>query len=72
MNDHQTLRDVLVETAKASPPVAVVTAGLASGWTLNNALTALTILYVVLQIAWLLWRWHRAVRLGLDPEGDAS
>lgn len=72
MNDHQTLKDIVVETAKASPPVAVVTAGLASGWTLNNALTALTILYVVLQIAWLLWRWHRAARHGLITEGDAS
>ena len=68
---HHTLRDIVTETAKASPPVAVVTAGLTGGWTLNNTLTALTIFYVVLQIAWLLWRWHRA-RKGLPTPGDAS
>lgn len=72
MNDHQTLKEIITETAKASPPVAVVTASITSGWTLSTALTALTILYVLLQIAWLLWRWYRAAKLGINSESDAT
>lgn len=66
----EVLKDIAMESAKASPPIAVVTASLTSDWTLNQALTALTILYVVLQICWLLWRWHRALstgRLEIEP-----
>jgi hypothetical protein len=64
----EVIKDIVTESAKASPPIAVVTASLTSGWTLNHALTALTILYVILQIGWLLWRWHRAARTGLEIE----
>lgn len=47
-----------VETAKASPPVAVVAHQAATGWTLSHTLTALTILYVAAQLGYLLWKWH--------------
>ena len=30
----------------------------ATGWTLNQALTALTILYVAAQLGYLLWKWR--------------
>lgn len=60
----QTLKEVATEMAKSSPPVAVVTASFATEWTLNNLLTAVTIIYVILQIGWLAWRWYQAVRLG--------
>ena len=58
------LKDLSIEGAKASPPVAVVTAAHTSGWTMGHTLTAITILYVTLQIAWLLWRWHQAATKG--------
>lgn len=54
--------DVTVEAVKLSPPVAVVGTSIAQGWTINNAVGALTILYLLLQIGWLLWRWRRAAR----------
>lgn len=63
-------KDMALEGAKASPPVAVVTASLTSDWTLNQALTALTILYVVLQIAWLIWRWYQAATKGQQIKAE--
>lgn len=54
------IKDIAVEGAKASPPVAILAASATQGWTLSHALTAITILYVLLQIGWLVWRWYRA------------
>lgn len=54
------LKDIAAESAKASPPVAVITASATQGWNLSHTLTAITICYVLLQIAWLLYRWHKA------------
>ncbi|CAB5719246.1 Uncharacterised protein [Delftia tsuruhatensis] len=57
--DHETIvKTAAVEGAKAAPPVTVVAANVASGWTMTHAATALTILYVLLQAAYLLWRWR--------------
>lgn len=56
-----TMKDILVEGAKASPPVAVLTTSIAQGWTINHAVGALTAIYLLLQIGWLLWRWRKAV-----------
>lgn len=63
-------KDIALESAKASPPVAVVTASLTYDWTMGHTLTALTIVYVVLQIAWLIWRWHQAATKGQQIEAD--
>lgn len=63
------MKDIATESAKASPPVAVVTASATQGWTMNNTLTALTICYVVLQIGWLVWRWHKAAS-GDEVKGE--
>lgn len=54
------IKDVVTEGAKATPPVAVVTTSIAQGWTINNAVGALTVIYLLLQIGWLVWRWHKA------------
>lgn len=51
---HQLARDVGVSVAKIAPPVAVWSLGL------NNVLAAVSIVYVALQIAFLLWKWRRA------------
>ena len=32
----------------------------ANGWTINHTVAALTIVYLLLQIGWLVWRWYRA------------
>lgn len=63
------MKDIAAESAKASPPVAVVTASATQGWTINNTLTAITIAYVLLQIGWLVWRWHKAAN-GTEVKGD--
>lgn len=66
----EVFKDMALEGAKASPPVAVVAASLTSGWTMGHTLTALTIFYVVLQIAWLIWRWHQAATKGKLVEAE--
>lgn len=56
--DRETIvRTALVEGAKAAPPVTVVANSVANGWTMTHTATALTIIYVLLQAAYLLWRW---------------
>lgn len=63
------MKDIAVEAAKASPPVAVVTHSMATGWTMNHTAVALTIFYLLLQIAWLIWRWRQAVK-GQPVKGE--
>lgn len=56
--DRETIvRTAVVESAKAAPPVTVVATSAANGWTMTHTATALTILYVLLQVIYLLWRW---------------
>lgn len=56
--DRETIvRTAIVESAKAAPPVTVVATSAANGWTMTHTATALTILYVLLQVIYLLWRW---------------
>lgn len=54
------IKDVVIEGAKATPPLAVVAHQAANGWTINHTVAALTIVYLLLQIGWLVWRWYRA------------
>lgn len=58
MDRESIIKAVGLETAKASPPVAVVAHQAANGWTMSHTLTALTILYVGVQLAYLLWKWR--------------
>lgn len=50
--------DIAAEAAKATPPVTVAGATLA-GVTVNELILWATLLYLVLQIAFLLYRWGR-------------
>jgi hypothetical protein len=59
---HQLLADAATEAAKATPPVAVVSAGPVLGLTLQDAVYIATLIYVALQAGWLLWKWWRAAR----------
>ena len=56
--DRETIvKTAALEGAKAAPPVTVVAANVANGWTMTHTATALTIIYVLLQAAYLVWRW---------------
>jgi len=50
--------DIAAEVAKAAPPVTVAGATLA-GVTVNDLILWATLVYLVLQIAFLLYRWGR-------------
>lgn len=65
----EVIKDLAIEGAKATPPIAVVGTSIAQGWTINHAVAALTIVYLLLQIGWLLWRWHRAAQ-GQEVKAD--
>jgi uncharacterized membrane protein len=57
--DRETMvRSAVLEGAKAAPPVTVVATSAANGWTMTHTATALTIVYVLLQVVYLLWRWR--------------
>lgn len=63
------IKDLGIEGAKASPPIAVVTASLAKGWTINDTVAVITIAYLLLQMAWLVWRWRKAAK-GKDVRAE--
>lgn len=50
--------DIAQEAAKAAPPISVATASLV-GMTLHDWVLVATLVYVVLQAGFLLYRWWR-------------
>jgi hypothetical protein len=50
--------DLIAEGAKAAPPVTVVGATVA-GVQVNDLILWATLIYLVLQIGFLLYRWHK-------------
>lgn len=53
------IADLGSEAVKAAPPLTVL--GVTeSGMTLQDGVYILTLVYLVLQMGWLLWRWWRA------------
>lgn len=65
----EVIKDALVEGAKATPPVAVVGTSIAQGLTINTVVGTLTIVYLLMQIGWLAWRWRRAAQ-GQEVKGE--
>lgn len=59
--------DAANEAVKAAPPVTVAGATML-GVDLNSAILWLTLLYLVLQIGYLLWKWRRHVTTGRAVE----
>ncbi len=47
------------EAAKAAPPVAAAVGAATHSISINHVVGAVTIAYVVLQAAYLIWRWRR-------------
>ena len=67
MDRHSTLsHEFQVETLKAAP--ALVGAGFA-GYTLNEWVAIVTIIYILLQAAYLLWKWRREAKSKRLPDG---
>ncbi|QIL44656.1 hypothetical protein G7045_10485 [Acidovorax sp. HDW3] len=79
--DKETIaRTIAVESAKAAPPVTVMSHAAANGWTLTSTATALTITYVLVQLLYLAWKWRNEAQDRADrkagpgtntPEGKA-
>ena len=65
----EVIKDALTEGAKATPPLVVLGKSIAEGWTINNTVGALTVIYLLLQIGWLVWRWYRAAN-GQEVKGE--
>lgn len=51
--------EVASEALKAAPPVTVTATALAGGLSLNNIIGAATLVYIILQAGYLLWKWRR-------------
>lgn len=53
--------EIITEAAKAAPPVTVTATAIAAGWSLNNIIGVATLVYIVLQAGYLIWKWRRDV-----------
>lgn len=60
MDKQEIIRLSAIEAAKGAPPTSVAIASQVENWNMANTVTALTILYLVLSIAWLIWQWRQA------------
>jgi hypothetical protein len=50
------------EAAKSAPPLAVVVAGTFGGLSLNDWVMIATLVYIALQVGWLLYKWYKAAK----------
>lgn len=57
--NHPLRHETAIETAKAIP--ALFGAGF-SAVTLNEAVAVVTLIYILLQVAYLIWKWRREAR----------
>jgi len=62
--------DIVSELTRATPPVAITTAVTVGGLTLNEWVALATLLYIVLQSGWLIWKWYRAAKGANDGNSD--
>ena len=69
MNLHPQLKlDLASESAKVTPPVAILGVS-AGGITLQDWVYIVTLVYLSVQIGWLLWKWWVAYRTkGWSPK----
>ena len=69
MDKQEIIRLAAIEAAKGAPPTSVAIASQLENWTAANTVTVLTILYLTLQIAWLIWQWRHASRTAKATQG---
>ena len=60
MDKQEFIRNAATEAAKGAPPVSVSIISQADNWTMANTVTVLTMVYLSLQICWLIWQWLHA------------
>ena len=65
----EVIKDALTEGAQATPPLGVWGNSVPEGWTINRTVAALTIVYLLMQIGWLAWRWRRAAQ-GVEVKAE--
>ena len=65
----EVIKDTLIEGVKATTPLVVLGKSIAEGWTINHTVAALTIVYLLMQIGWLAWRWRRAAQ-GVEVKAE--
>lgn len=56
--------EITTEAAKAIPPATVAFVAPLNGWTLNDSVLSATLVYIVLQAGYLIWKWWRESRRG--------
>lgn len=57
-------QEIVQEAVKAVPPVTVTGVAWVQGLTISDLVGYATLAYIVLQAAYLLWRWVRQIRRG--------
>lgn len=57
-------QDIGKSAVELAPPVVMAAAAKVFGLTLPDWLALAALIYTVLQIAHLIWRWRRAIKLG--------
>lgn len=66
----QSKADIVQEAAKATPP-AVVAGMTVAGYTLNDIVLLVTLLYVLLQISFLIFKWWQVATKAQKGGDDA-
>jgi hypothetical protein len=54
--------EIAQEGLKATPPVLVTTAAVSNAWTPTEWMALATIIYIVLQAGYLVWKWYKEYR----------
>lgn len=54
--------EIATEAAKSAPPAAVAVTAFMEGVSLNNVVGIATLVYIVLQAGYLVWKWRRDIR----------
>lgn len=54
--------EVASESLKSAPPVAVTAVAWMTGLTLTDAVALATLIYIVLQAGYLVWKWIKEAR----------
>lgn len=70
MDKQEIIRLTAIEAAKGAPPTSVAITSQLENWTAANTVSALTILYLTLQIAWLIWQFRQASRTAKAAEAQ--
>jgi len=55
---HHMNPDITIQAAKSAPPVVVSLIAFFADLSLNNVIGAVTLLYLLLQVGYLIWKWR--------------